>query len=598
MLNWLSQVFQPRKLQTVFKPSPSSTAQTQPSTSPAILPVSLSSGPAPYAIPHLRAYEQSPWVYVAVNRIAEAAALVPLRVYDACDGERVEIPHHPLVRLLDHPNPFLSRFELIEQTLGLLELTGSAYWFLHPGRDGLPAEIWPLRPDRITIVPDERDHIRGYLYEVDGQRVPLLPVEVIHFRRWHPTNDFYGFSALEAARLALLSDRAMAEWNRNTFGQDNGIPAGIVSIHDPISDADFERLKREWRTSYGGTQRRTAFLRGGSLQWQSIGLSHTDLDFLEGRRAHRDEILNIFGIPVGLVSENATEANAKVAERLFIERTLYPKLVRLAQKISQDLLPFWDADSQLTVAFDDIRPTDIQAHLDQLRAAYPVLSINEIRARFYQLPAVAWGDRPPSGSASVTASGAAAIRSAATSSVVAAAHKNVVRQQQQQQQKTIAGMRNGASARSDTVVSYAATDDPSDTTAAATSSVVAAAHKNVVRRQQQQQQKTIAEMRNGASARSDTVVSHAATDDPSASNPQADELARWERFALNRLTRHPAKSQPRAFESHILPADLAFEIEAQLQALSAESKQTGQTPASARIRSVFSSARQRLSAHL
>src|SRR5690606_34975330 len=122
--------------------SPPQSRQSQPPTSPAMLPVSLSSGPAPYAVPHLRAYEHSPWVYVAVNRIAEAAALVPLRVYDTCDGDRVEIPQHPLVRLLDHPNPFLSRFELIEQTLGLLELTGSAYWFLHPGRDGLPAEIW------------------------------------------------------------------------------------------------------------------------------------------------------------------------------------------------------------------------------------------------------------------------------------------------------------------------------------------------------------------------------------------------------------------------------------------------------------------------
>src|SRR5690606_32547212 len=139
----------------------------------------------------------------------------------------------------------------------------------------------------------------------------------------------------------------------------------------------------------GGPQRRTAFLRGGAIQWQNIGLSHSDLDFLKGRQAHRDEILNLFGVPVGLVSENATEANARVAERQFIERTLWPKLVRMAQKITQELLPFWPGDH--VAQFEDIRPTDVQARLDEIRTAYPVLSINEIRERYYQLPQVEWG---------------------------------------------------------------------------------------------------------------------------------------------------------------------------------------------------------------
>ena len=182
----------------------------------------------------------------------------------------------------------------------------------------------------------------------------------------------------------------MADWNRNTFGQDNGVPAGIVSIKDFISDTDFERVKRDWRQHYGGASRRTAFLRGGTIEWQHIGLSHTDLDFLQGRKAQRDEILNIFGIPVGLISENATEANAVVAERQFIERALWPKLVRLAQKISAELLPFYPGD--LIAEFDDIRPTDTQARLAEIRTAYPLLSINEMRERYFQLPPVPWGD--------------------------------------------------------------------------------------------------------------------------------------------------------------------------------------------------------------
>ncbi|MCA9913519.1 MAG: phage portal protein, partial [Anaerolineae bacterium] len=250
------------------------------------------------------------------------------------------------------------------------------------------------RPDRVSIVPDPAHYVRGYVYEVDGKQIPLEAVEVVHFKRWHPTNDYYGLSALEAARMAIETDRAMSRWNQNTFGSENGVPAGIVNITDFVSDGDFERIKREWRSSYGGAQRKTAFLRGGTVQWQNIGLSHTELDFLKGRLAHRDEILNIFGIPVGLVSENATEANATVAERQFIERTLWPKLVRLAQKITQEMLPFYPGTH--IAEFEDIRPTDVQARLDEIRTAQSVLSINEIRQKYYDLPPAPWGEKPVS----------------------------------------------------------------------------------------------------------------------------------------------------------------------------------------------------------
>ncbi|MEO1164110.1 MAG: phage portal protein [Chloroflexota bacterium] len=350
---------------------------------------------------HTTMYQQASWVHVAVNRIAEAGALVPLKVL-AMNGEQTqEIERHPLEILLDNPNPTMSRFELLESTLGFLELTGNAYWYLAGDAEGRPAEIWVLRPDRVTIVPHPTDYVAGYLYHVDGKQIPLDALEVVHFKRWHPANDYYGLSPLEAARLAVESDHAMAHWNQNTFGHGHGVPAGIVNITDFVNDADFERIKREWRTSYGRGQRKTAFLRGGTVNWQHIGLSHTDLDFLQGRVAHRDEILTIFGIPMGLVSENATEANATVAERQFIERTLYPKLVRIAQKITQELLPFYGND--LVARFDDIRPTDTQARLDEIRTAQNILSINEIRQQFYNLPSVAWGDLPLSMASAPTA---------------------------------------------------------------------------------------------------------------------------------------------------------------------------------------------------
>ena len=234
MFNWLSQLFASR-LRKQLRP-----------VAPHIASVALHNQFRwqPHQGSPARVYQQSPWVYLAINRIAEAGALVPLRVLQQQGEAELEVECHPLEQLLDNPNPTMSRFELFEQTIGMLELTGNAYWFL-TGKAGIPEEIWTLRPDRITIVPDPQNFIRGYIYEVDGQRIPLEAVEVVHFKRWHPSNDYYGLSPLEAARLAIRSDRSMAEWNDNTFGQDKGVPAGIVSLKKDTTDTDYERIKRE-----------------------------------------------------------------------------------------------------------------------------------------------------------------------------------------------------------------------------------------------------------------------------------------------------------------------------------------------------------------
>ncbi len=343
-------------------------------------------------------YMASPWVYVAVNRIAEAAALVPFHVRTSAragevpppGGGEVAQPDHPFVRLLRNPNPLLSRFELIEATVGHLEIHGNAYWFLAGEPGGTPQELWPLRPDRVQVVPDAQRGVRGYVYTVNGRDVPLDAAEVVHFRRWHPANDYYGLSALEAARLAVESDRAMADWNRRHFSEGYAVPAGIVAIRERISDADFERIKREWRASYGGRERKTAFLRGAAVEWHGVGLSQQDMDFLNARRFNREEIFQIFGIPVGMFSENATEANALVGERVFIERTLWPKLVRIAEKITTDLLPFYGAG--LTGHFEDIRPQDRASMLRELQAAKGVLTVDELRARYFGLGPLPQGD--------------------------------------------------------------------------------------------------------------------------------------------------------------------------------------------------------------
>jgi phage portal protein BeeE len=78
-------------------------------------------------IEQLRNYQS--WVYAAVNAIAqEVARQRPFLFVNTgqADHEQTPLPHtHPLARLLDHPNPWMTPWELWYLTVLYLELTGN-----------------------------------------------------------------------------------------------------------------------------------------------------------------------------------------------------------------------------------------------------------------------------------------------------------------------------------------------------------------------------------------------------------------------------------------------------------------------------------------
>ena len=113
---------------------------------------------------------------------------------------------------------------LIGTSANWLALTGNAYWWLNaPSRDAPPTEIWLIPPDKLTPLPDGRMYVRGYEYR-DGAYSETLPVEeIVHFRRFHPNNDFVGLSPVEALATIATGDMKMQQWNTN-WTTVRGIP--------------------------------------------------------------------------------------------------------------------------------------------------------------------------------------------------------------------------------------------------------------------------------------------------------------------------------------------------------------------------------------
>src|SRR5712692_7813093 len=150
----------------------------------------------------LRNYQS--WVYAAVNAIAQEIAMQRPFLYvntGQAQHEQVPLPHvHPLVRLLQGPNPWMTSWELWYLSAVYLELTGNCYWYapsLHVGSTRLPVpgELWIVPTPWVRILPDEREYVRAYQVTPSvGPPVRFAPDEIIHLKYPNPLDLHYGLS--------------------------------------------------------------------------------------------------------------------------------------------------------------------------------------------------------------------------------------------------------------------------------------------------------------------------------------------------------------------------------------------------------------------
>lgn len=170
----------------------------------------------------------NPVGFRSVKLIAEAAAAVPLICADR--GRRFET--HPLMDLLRRPNPGQGRAELFEALFGQMLLSGNGY-LEAVGLDasGLPEELHVLRADRMSIVPGADGWPVAYEYAVGGRRhrfdMTGSPDPICHIKSFHPQDDHYGLSPMQAAAVALDVHNSASAWSKALL--DNAArPSGAI----------------------------------------------------------------------------------------------------------------------------------------------------------------------------------------------------------------------------------------------------------------------------------------------------------------------------------------------------------------------------------
>lgn len=319
--------------------------------------------PRDYASLATEGFTKNPIVYRCVRMIAEAAAATPLAVF--AGGIRAD--DHPLATLLARPNPEQSGVEWLEGVYGALQTAGNAY--VEAAGDSAPDELWSLRPDRMKVVPGRSGWPEAYEYSVHGRSVTLARaadgwMPVLHLKLFHPVDDHYGFSPLEAAAFAIDVHNASGQWNKALL-DNSARPSGalVFSARDGerLTDEQFISLKTQIDDLHSGAANagRPLVLEGG-LDWKPLSWTPAEMDFIAGKHAAAREIALAFGVPPQLlgIPGDATYANYREANVAFWRGTVAPLVRKTAAALTG-----W-----LGARFPDVR---IEPDMDVVPALQP-----------------------------------------------------------------------------------------------------------------------------------------------------------------------------------------------------------------------------------
>lgn len=285
-------------------------------------------------------FQGNPVGFRVVRLIAEAAAALPL----VCQTADQRFDVHPVLDLIGRPNAAQGRAEFLEAVYGHLLLAGNAYVEAVPGGGAVPGELHVLRSDRMNLVPGADGWPVGYDYTVGGRThrydVTGGMSPICHLKAFHPQDDHYGFSPMQAAAVAVDVHNAASSWSKALL--DNAArPSGAIVYKGAdgaasLSSDQYDRLVSEMEAHHQGARNagRPMLLEGG-LDWKPMGFSPSDMEFQKTKEAAAREIAIAFGVPPMLlgIPGDATYSNYQEANRAFFRLTVLP----LATKVMADL---------------------------------------------------------------------------------------------------------------------------------------------------------------------------------------------------------------------------------------------------------------------
>jgi HK97 family phage portal protein len=339
-------------------------------------------------------YMKNPNLFAVINKITGSASRVRFKLFDTSDREfPVEIHDHPVIDLLNHPNPLFSAKEFLEAALAYKLVTGES--FIAKQRVPLGANkgrvqwLLPLPPQDVEIIQDADTGVPVAYKYFDGKFKVTFPAEdIIYMRYFNPEGGIRGLSPLCAGREVLAHSNDILRSNRKLT--TNMGASGIIQLGDAESEYSEEQVElasKKFDNKYAGPDNygKLMFL-GTKVNYVPIGLKADDLGLHEASKMTMRDICNIYGVSSQLLNDpdNRTYNNVQDARRALVTEVVIPLLELYTSSLNMHLLRDYEKTDgrhyELRVDkqhFEEIREAELA--LTQTLAAAWWMTLNERR---------------------------------------------------------------------------------------------------------------------------------------------------------------------------------------------------------------------------
>lgn len=327
-------------------------------------------------------YKASVAVYACIKRRAEAVASVPFVVQTRTRDGWEPADGHPLQQLIDHPNPEIGQSEFWQTVITQLDLAGNAYLAKIRDTTGQVRELWPHNPQLVEVTRGATQ--LATLYRVGTARKPILPEDMAHLRYPNPADLLFGQSPLQAAGKAVDVDNASQSYQK-TGMQHRGLPDLHVSFDAQLSPEQYQQAKDRVAEQTGpGAARRPLITSKATVN--QLSLSPAEMDFIETRKACREDICAAYGVPSALIAgmSESNLANSGTARKTFWLDTVIPLLNLLTEGLTRTLAA--EYGPTIRISYDVSAVPALQEATDQKYASakalwsigVPLNTINEV----------------------------------------------------------------------------------------------------------------------------------------------------------------------------------------------------------------------------
>lgn len=345
-------------------------------------------------------YRSQPAVRTVVSFLGRNIAQLGVHVYRrVSDLDRQRDTEHPLARLLARPNPFTTRYRLIDALVQDKAVFDAAYWL--KVRTSVGLGIVRLPPWKVELVGD--GWLAPQVYRLHG-RVgwrEYTPDQVVHFRGYSAEDLRTGVSPIETLNRVLAEEWAAGQYREQVL-RNGARMSGYIKRPQGAqwSPAAKQRFRADWQAQYTGdgpAAGGTPILEDG-MEFEPAAQTAEQLQYVEARKLTREEVASAYHIPppmVGLL-DRATFSNIDTQHRMLYQDTLGPILTEITEDVELQLLPdLDDGTGQVYVEFN--LAEKLRGSFQEEAAALstsvgrPWMTANEARAR-KNLPQIDGGD--------------------------------------------------------------------------------------------------------------------------------------------------------------------------------------------------------------